>query len=243
MMKTKRFFMLTICISTLTLITFRSIFAQVYEKKIFEYVRLISEGKSELVQTKIDDLKNKIPRSAGVIYIEGLIASDDKKSLSCFKVIVDSFPRSEWADDALARLFEYYLSTGRASDAEKSFQLFQNQYPNSPYITTGYLRQQRLSQESLTYNRTIPRSQGQEWAIQIGAFSIKENAEKLRKKFISDGYTVNVYENLLDGKNLLYLVWVGSFDTEDEARPLLKEIKSKYNIDGVLRMRQVWKKW
>jgi hypothetical protein len=219
------------------------LYTQVYERKIVEYVRLISEGKSDLVEPKVSDLQRKIPRTAGIIYVEGLIATNEHESVRCFRTIIDSFPKSEWADDALARLFEYNLQSGTFSEAEQSFKKLENTYPSSPYVTTGYLNQQRLNQDNLASRDTQPRAQGEEWAVQIGAFSLKENAVKLQQKLISNGYRSSVYENLLDGKNLLYLVWVGTFDTADEARPLLKELKTKFNINGVLRMRTSWKKW
>jgi hypothetical protein len=220
-----------------------ALFPQIYERKIVEYVRKISEGKSEEVLSKLPGLKNKFPKSAGLIYIEGLIASNGEESIKCFNVIADSFPGSEWADDALARLFEYNVQVGDPREAELNLRRLQRDFPRSPYVTTGYLQQERLSLDSLTYKPIAPKSEGQIWAIQIGAFAVKKNAESLKEKLMADGYVVNVYENLLDGKNNLYLVWVGMFPTQDEAKPLLKELKNRYNIDGVLRMRQSWKKW
>lgn len=220
-----------------------SVRSQIYERKIVEYVRLISEGKSKLVEPKVIDLQKKIPRTAGLIYVEGLIASNGNESVRCFRTVVDSFPRSEWADDALARMYEYQVENGTYSDAEQCMKQLEASYPASPYITTGYLAQQRLSQEIQPPDKIQPRAQGEEWAVQIGAFSIRENAVKLQQKMISGGYRSTVYENLLDGRNLLYLVWVGTYDTAEEALPLVKELKGKFNINGVLRMRASWKKW
>lgn len=232
-----------IVFSIITIFYHATSVSQVYERKIFEYVRLISEGQSESVAPKISDLKKKIPRSAGIIYIEGLIAGDEDESIRCFNIIADSFPRSEWADDALARLFEYHFRVGSSTEAEASIQKLYSKYPSSAYITTGYIQQERLTPDNYTFNKETPRMQGQEYAIQIGAFSIRENAEKLKKRLSADGYNTNIYENFLDGKNILYLVWVGAFNTAEETRPILQEIKKRYNIEGVLRMRSLWKKW
>ncbi len=232
-----------LCVLFFTFFFGGSVYPQLYERKIVEYVRMISEGKSEEVLSKLPNLKTKFPHAAGMIYIEGLVAIKGEESVKCFHVIADSFPRSEWADDALARLFEYHMRVGDPREAEASLQRLQQDFPQSPYITTGYLQQERLSSDSFTYKAIPPKNQGQIWAIQIGAFAVKKNAENLRGKVSADGYLVNVYENLLDGKNLLYLVWVGMFATPEEAKTLLKEIKDRYNIDGVLRVRQSWKKW
>jgi tetratricopeptide (TPR) repeat protein len=212
-------------------------FAQLYERKIIEYVRLISEGKSELVGNRLPELEKKIPRAAGLIYIEGLVATNGEEAIKCFKVIADSFPRSDWADDALARLFEYNQNTGNYTEAEQDYNRMKAEYPKSTYLTSNYLQDMRFSKPQHT------ESQGNEFAVQIGAFSLKENAEKLYNRFRNEGYKVDVYENLLDGKNLLYLVWIGSYTTLEDAQRIQAELKAKYSFDSVIRTRSSWKKW
>jgi hypothetical protein len=214
-----------------------SVRAQTYERKIIEYVRMISKGQTEQVASKLPDLKKKIPRSAGLIYVEGLVASNGDEAIRCFSIIADSFPHSEWADDALARLFEYHQNSGSPNEAEGNFERLRTEYPASPYLSTNYLRDVRFA------NYHSQQVQGGDYAVQIGAFSIRENAEKLQQRFLAEGYNVDIYENLLDGKNLLYLVWIGSFNNENEAQRIQTEVKTKYNIDGLIRMRSAWKRW
>ena len=231
--------LILVCASTL----FHSYtFAQPYQKKFFEYVRLIASGKGSIVSSKITDLRCKIPETAGLVYIEGLLASDDREAIQYFHVVTDSFPRSEWADDALARLFELYMDQGQRGTALDEMERLRSQYPNSPYVTTNYLAQSSLASVSDSIPTDVHIS-GKEFAVQVGAFSIRANADKLRQQFMLDGYRTDIYENLLDGRNLLYLVWIGSFKTREEADRTLAEIKSKYNIDGILRTRSSWKKW
>jgi len=76
-----------------------------------------------------------------------------------------------------------------------------------------------------------------EYSIQVGAFAKKSNALKLKSKLSNDGYHVDVYENYLHGKPLLYLVWVGTFNSVDDALTGCGKIWSNYKISGVLRMR------
>ncbi len=239
----KSFRRYSVLVSFLIMVAISIAYPQLYETKIFEYVRMVSKGNGEQVAGKFLDLRNKLPRGAGMIYLEGLVATDGNEAIRCFHVIADSFPKSDWADDALARIFECQAAMGEPIEAEETYQRLQQQYPASPYITTGYLQQEVLDQAITAVDRKLPDSQQNEWAIQVGAFTRKDNADKLLQKISTDGYLVNVYENLLDGKNLYYLVWVGSFKSEEEAKPLLKEIKNKYKIEGVLRARQVWRKW
>ena len=227
----------SVFLSVVLLINAGLLNAQTYERKIIEYVRMISKGQSIQVASKLPDLKKKIPRSAGLIYVEGLIATRGDEAIRCFSIIADSFPNSEWADDALARLFEYHQYSGSPNEAEGNFERLRSEYPSSPYLSTNYLRDIRFA------NYRPQQEQGNDYAVQIGAFSIRENAEKLQQRFLTEGYKVDIYENLLDGKNLLYLVWIGSFGTEEEAQRIQIEVKTKYNIDGLIRMRSAWKKW
>jgi len=227
----------SIFLAAVILINVNFVKAQTYERKIIEYVRMISKGQSVQVASKLPDLKKKIPRSAGLIYVEGLIATKGDEAIRCFSIIADSFPHSEWADDALARLFEFNQNSGSLTEADGNFERLRSEHPSSPYLTTNYLRDIRFA------NYQPHEDSGNDYAVQIGAFSIRENAEKLQQRFNSEGYKSDVYENFLDGKNLLFLVWVGSFNNQQEADNLRSEIKEKYNIDGLIRMRSSWKKW
>ena len=237
----KIFVLLFILFSTATLFPIKS--QMLYEKKVVEFIKLVSKGHSDQVTSKFQDFQKKIPRTAGLIYLEGLITSDGENAIRYFHVVVDSFPKSEWADDAMARLFEYYFNTGQQDNANHYFNQLVSEYPTSPYVTTNYIRDISTSANNTSSTGNPKENQGNEYAIQIGAFSKRENAEKLQMKFSSEGYRVDIFENLLDGRNLLYLVWIGNFSTQEEAQKLIKELKVKYNIDGVIRLRSSWKKW
>lgn len=76
-----------------------------------------------------------------------------------------------------------------------------------------------------------------DYAIQVGAFTKKSNAFKLQRRLLKTGYRVDVYEDNLPEKSLLYLVWVGSNNSIEDTYKLWHDIKNQYQINGVLRMR------
>ncbi len=78
---------------------------------------------------------------------------------------------------------------------------------------------------------------GTDYAIQLGAFAIKNNALRMQRRLIHDGYRAEIYEDYLDGKNLLYLVWVGSYESREQAVGQMTTFKSAYQIDGILMIR------
>ncbi len=76
-----------------------------------------------------------------------------------------------------------------------------------------------------------------EYAVQVGAFTHQKYADKLKRKLAKAGYKVDVYDNYIDGKTLMHLVWVGTFRSESEAQATRLAISEQFKIDGVMRAR------
>ena len=71
------------------------------------------------------------------------------------------------------------------------------------------------------------------YVLQVGAFSSSTNAQK-RKNFFEDlGYSVEVTNKVRSGRSL-FLVWVGSFHSMEEARLEGRRIKTKYKTDSII---------
>ncbi|MCF7831951.1 MAG: SPOR domain-containing protein [Candidatus Marinimicrobia bacterium] len=70
--------------------------------------------------------------------------------------------------------------------------------------------------------------------IQVGAFSIQENANKKKKYFEEGGYPVEINTREITA-GYLYIVRVGAYESYDEAKKALVELKSKYpSEDGIV---------
>jgi len=121
--------------------------------------------------------------------------------------------------------------------------LYSNRILNSPTLIKNQLQTSSpahlQSGQHIGAADTSSENAVKEYAIQVGAFAKKENAERLKKRIQTAGYRVDIYENLLDGQRLLYLVWVGVYLSEESAQPDVAVIKSKFKIDGVIRPRTV----
>jgi cell division septation protein DedD len=104
------------------------------------------------------------------------------------------------------------------------------EYPLSPYLRIGYLPQDPSGHR---------RPEGEEFAIQIGAFANRDNAIRLRDTLAGRSYAVDIFENFIDGKRLYYLVWVGTFKTMAEAEKEAERMRSVDRIFGVVRQRNM----
>ncbi len=70
--------------------------------------------------------------------------------------------------------------------------------------------------------------------IQVGAFSVKENADKKQDYFKDHGYPVEINRREITS-GYLYIVRIGEFETYNEAKNALSELKSKHpSEDGIV---------
>ena len=70
--------------------------------------------------------------------------------------------------------------------------------------------------------------------IQVGAFSVQENAHKKQKYFEERGFPVQV-EMRERSSGYLYIVRIGAYESYDEAKRALSELKGKYPAeDGIV---------
>lgn len=66
------------------------------------------------------------------------------------------------------------------------------------------------------------------FAIQVYSFQDKDRAELALASLSNDGYPAYIVTKDLGEKGLWHRVWVGRFQTKEEAEALLKELKKDY---------------
>ena len=67
--------------------------------------------------------------------------------------------------------------------------------------------------------------------IQVGAFSVQENALRKQEYFIKNNYPVDIAKRERSS-GYLYLVRIGEYETYDEAKQALSELKNKYPAEA-----------
>ncbi len=84
-----------------------------------------------------------------------------------------------------------------------------------------------LNTQSEMEKKPVPADSTVFYAVQVGAFSNRTNAEHLDRELRNKGYTTFVFESLYQN-NKIYKVRVGSFKNRSEA----EELKKKLKIEG-----------
>jgi len=222
-------------------------FAQSPDDEIKSAIDKIENGEVEPVKAILPDLVAKYQNNPGIMYIQGRLASDGIEAVKFYQGIVDNFPKCEWADDALYRIYQYYYSLGLYRTADLKMQQLKKAYPASPYITgkveVKLPKQEespvKLPQKEMTPPDTPHVAQQvqtpaiQPYTVQVGAFSTLVKAEKQKSYFEDRGYSVEITNKIRSGKSF-YLVWIGNYNNIDEARIVVREIKDKYKIESMI---------
>jgi hypothetical protein len=205
------------------------------EPDIQKRLEMIEKGQTEQVRAELPMLMTTYQNNPGVMYLQGVLTPDGTEAAKIFQSVVDNFPKSEWADDALYKLYQYYYSIGLYKTADQKLAQLKQDYPYSAYAA----EQSSTEKEEMTDNADVVKSKGTvpkfstSFTVQVGAFSTLQRAEELKNFFEGKGYSSNIFTMVTNGKKL-HKVWVGEFDNQQDARRFSAEIKKKFNLESIV---------
>ncbi len=236
---------------TLLLLTHRSPLTAQSLNEVTQAIQRLEKGEVNEVKSLLPELITKYQNDAGVVYLQGRLATNANEAKQFYQTILSNFPKSEWADDALYRLYQYNYAMGLYRTASAQLQQLAKEYPESPYVksipTSDMPKVDKpvsVSKEpEPTPAKTEKKSNEQieskplviqeKFTLQVGAFSTSVNAEKVKSTFEEKGYKVEVASKIQNGKSL-YKVWVGGYRSREEAEKASKEVKSKFGLSSMV---------
>ena len=207
------------------------------EPDIRRRLEMIEKGQAEAVRAELPSLMTNYQNNPGVMYLQAVLTTDGAEAAKLYQNIVDNFPKSEWGDDALYKLYQYYYSIGLYKTADQKLTQLKEEYPFSAYAVENNpaVEEKQAAKEKPTVLKpkgSVPKY-ATNFTVQVGAFSTLQNAGELKTKFEKEGFQSNIFTIVSNGKKL-YKVWVGEFQTYDEARRFTAEIKNKFNLTSIV---------
>lgn len=230
---------------------------------IRQYLSMIESGQADEVRSQLPSLMAKYPKNPGVIYLQGVLTTDGAEAVRIYQGIVDNYPNSEWADDALFKVYKFYQAIGLNRTAELKLTQLRTNYPNSKYLAglaaadtkpteaehepaqqppaakpkieeqpTSPAPREPVNEEELR----MPPVQAGKFALQVGAYSTQQNADRQRSFFEYHHYPAEIVRKM-SGARELFCVYVGRFATESEAKKTGEEIRSSFNINYIVVVR------
>lgn len=103
-----------------------------------QYIQQVASGWTSDAKKALPDLLIDNPDDPGVLFLHASLVEDPKKAAPLLERIVDAYPKSEWADDALARLVIFAATKGEADKAKKTFVTMREQYSQSELLPVVY---------------------------------------------------------------------------------------------------------
>lgn len=223
------------------------------QPNIESYLSMIESGRGEEVRAELPSLINQYPNNSGVLYLQAVLTADGADAVRLYQEIVDKYPASEWADDALYKVYQFYDAIGLYRTAGIKLSQLQTRYPNSKYLSevtdqsSGELRSRvetstapvPASTDSSVPKQTTEVSKPMEsrspgnFTLQVGVYSTMGNANKQKQFFEYQNYATEIVSKM-KGDRELFVVYVGGYATAGEARTRGDEIKQSFNIDYIV---------
>jgi septal ring-binding cell division protein DamX len=208
------------------------------EPDILKRLELIEKGQADVVRAELPTLMTNFQNHPGVLYLQAVLTTDGSEAAKIYQSIVDNFPKSEWADDALFKLYQYYYSIGLYKTADQKLEQLKRDYPFSTYATDQKVAEEPKAVPPPEAPVKVSRpSKGEKssivYTVQAGTFSILQNAEELKSRFERDGYSSHIFTIVNNGKKF-HKVWVGEFSKQEEAKRFSGEIKKKYHLETIV---------
>ncbi len=215
-------------------ITFAS--AQEGQPDVQRRLEMIERGQGEAVKSELPALMTNYQNHPGVLYLQSVLTTDGSEAAKLYQSIVDNFPKNEWADDALYKLYQYYYSIGLYKTGDQKLQQLRQEFPFSTYAVTEKPQETPKSTQDAPADvkptgsvEKYPTS----FTVQVGAFSTLQNAEELKAKFEKENYSSNIFTIVNDGRKL-HKVWVGEFQTYEDAKRFTSEIRRQFGLESIV---------
>ena len=225
----------------LLVLTAPALRAQSADAEVTKYLAMVQNGQMDQVKAEIPSLLSKYPNSPGVLYLQAQTTSEGAEAVRIYQSIVDNFPASEWAPEALFKVYQFYYALGLYRTAEMKMSQLKKNYPASHRATggeevdTGKLPEDRpeLPPAGATAAADTHTAAPVHFTLQVGAYTTQANAEKQKAFFEGLGYPVEMISRVKENKSL-FLVQVGTYPSAEDARAKGVEIREKYHVDSIV---------
>jgi cell division septation protein DedD len=127
----KRSLMMLLLLSIVVL----SAVAQNAAPDIRALVARVNAGAADEVREQLPTLLSDHPNDPGVLYLQALLTREGADAVRTYQSIVDNFPKSEWADDALFKVYQFYYALGLYRTADMKMGQLKAEYPSSQYAS------------------------------------------------------------------------------------------------------------
>ncbi len=163
-------------------------------------------------------------RMAQYHYVQGFYLSAKDE----FKQVATQYPNASLAPDALYQVALCWMAMASSDSAQAVLEKVVEKYYGTK-IAELAARDLREISGTQTQPEQIQKSGTDYFTVQTGAFSSKDNALLQLQFFEQKGIHGNLSQKRVNGK-ILYLVWIGKFNTQADATAYGQKLKKKFKV-------------
>ena len=185
------------------------------QSELDNLIKEVYSGKTEDAINAMPRLKKEFSELPSLIFLDALIDKDIESSIEKYKIFFKYYESSEYADDAIMKISEYYYTKGLYVESSRWLKKINLYYPNSEHID----RSLNL------YLRTLALSGKQDTAKQYLQTFKKKYPEVSFDKYLEDNFEkeiVNIKETVNNKDNNVLMQAV-----EDLKKSLTPKQKNK----------------
>ena len=188
-----------------------------WSQDISELYSLYDNKDMEQLEQRLATLPKEMDQVPDVVFFRTLFSENGEDAVAVYEKIyhdADGWLKKETA----GKLAQYYYALGYYVKAEEYAAVSRQTPARPPEI--------KMKDES---PQAATRPEEPKYAIQVGAFSFRDNAQKMLEILNQQRLDASIVERRINGKPL-YCVWITGKNDPDATRDYAEELKSKYNI-------------
>ena len=101
---------------------------------IDEIIQHVLHGARDSVAISFPKIEQEYPNNPSVMYLKGLIEIDGEKAMAIFSKLYNTHPTSNYGDDAVMKVAEYYYAAGLYVQASNWLKKMPIYYSRSDHI-------------------------------------------------------------------------------------------------------------
>ncbi|MBU3741558.1 MAG: SPOR domain-containing protein [Candidatus Kapabacteria bacterium] len=164
-----------------------------------------------------------------MMFLHASLVDEPQRAMPMYERIVESYPSSEWADDALLRVTLYAAQRRDTIKARRSLMTFRDQFSKSELLAVAAdavrmsvglpAAGERPAVAEKTAAKTAEPAvkPSTKFVIQVGSFSTRVLAAKATASYTAKRMLARVSEKKVSTSKTVYVIHVGEYATEAEA--------------------------
>ena len=106
----------------------------VWSQDFSDLFREVESGNLDAVRARIPQLMDQYPRNDAVVFLAALVKERAEEAVIAYKSLIQNYPDSPYADDAITKVGEYLYARGLYTQSSRELGKLPRFYPNSEHL-------------------------------------------------------------------------------------------------------------